>query len=386
MSRKKTRPAAGAAITFESGPSPTIQQDRTAEVTAFAAAAVWTGITNDDRAAWLAEREKLLTASDMAAVLGLSPWSGPVDVFQRKVTPPNEPERLGLDDPRFWGTVLEQPILRAVAAFHGWAYRPGGALLRSRKHPHLGATLDAEIDRGAGWEDFEGKTTRITSGWDQEEQELPDHVLIQVQHQLLVTGAQRAVVFALLQGSRPCTIEVYPSDEMHSIIAEESERFLELVRRRVAPRPTGQKRETDALGRLYPTADGSVVRLGPEAVEWTREILELNRVAADAKKRGDELRNALRAAIGPATWGVLPEPVEGKTSWRWANEHVEAYTVPARDGRKLLAMVKGPAYSPELPPASPVPSLAEQLAESVEVTAPVEAPKPKKRTKKEKAT
>jgi putative phage-type endonuclease len=382
MSRAK------AARPLESGRAET--EDRTAEVTAFAAAARWTGESVEDRAAWLARRDSLLTASDMAAVLGLSPWTGPVEVYARKVTPPREPEPIGLDDPRFWGSILEQPILRAVAAYHGWKYRPGGALLVSRRYEHLGATLDAEIDRGHGWEDFEGKTSRISAGWDQEQGELPTHVLIQVQHQLLVTGAGAAVVFALLQGSRPCMVEIEPSAELHAVIVEESQRFLELVKLREPPDPSASERDRRALERLYPQGGGAV-RLPPEAVEWTREILALNKQTAELKKRGDELRNMLRATIGTASWGALPEPVEGKRWWRWQDESNAGYTVAPFTTRKLLAMVKGPVVEQDVPalaPAPPLPSLAQQLAESLSEpdSGATTAPPKKKRTKKEKAT
>src|SRR5690606_33404021 len=203
--------------------------ERTHEVTSFHEAAEWTGVRNDDRTAWLALRREMVTASDVAAIMGEDTYRTAPDDYVDRIPPRPEPDVIGLDDPRFWGTVLEQPVLRAVAAYYGWGCREGGALLRSRKYPWLGATLDAEVDRhdGNGWSDFEGKTTRIARDWTEGEGALPTRVLIQVQSQLLVTGSPTALVFALLQGARPCQIEIEPMDEFHRVILEATEEFMD---------------------------------------------------------------------------------------------------------------------------------------------------------------
>lgn len=349
--------------------------ERTPEVTAFAAQAEWTGVTSTDRAKWLALRKTMLTASDVAAILGEDPHRSALDVYVDKITPRPEPEVIGLDDPRFWGTVLEQPVLRAVAAYYGWGYREGGALLRSRKHPQLGATLDAEVDRhdGKGWIDFEGKTTRITRDWNEEEGDLPTRVLIQVQSQILVSGTPTALVFALLQGSRPCQIEIEPSDEFHRVIVEATEEFMDRVRRMNPPDPDGSDASKRALQRLYPLDDGSVVRLPPEAADWTREIKEIAQQQKALEARVDELKNKLRKCIGSATYGMLPEPIDGKTCWRWQNQKRAEHVVRASESRVLLAMKNAPmtaAQAARLPMVSAGGALEQELAGSLAAPTP----------------
>lgn len=314
-----------------------LQMAATAEVTAFYEHAEWTGAHASKRDTWLKARREILSASDVAAILGEDPYRSALDVYVDKVTERID-EVLGLDDARFWGLVLEQPILRAVAMHNGWNYRQGGYLLRSRKHPLIGATLDAEVDRGAGWVPFEGKTTRIPRGWDEESGELPTRVLIQAQTQLLVTGADCNVVFALLQGSRPCQVDVHPSEEFHGVIIEEAERFMERVRELDPPPPVEGVSSKDALTRLYPEGDGRVVALPREAIEWTREYIELGRQIKAMETRREYLADTLRASIGSYTYGLLPFDVEGKRVWRCQTEERAGYTVAPAKFRKLLAM------------------------------------------------
>lgn len=318
------------------------QTDRTADVTAFFAAAQWTGVSVEDRPAWLKARREMVTASDVAALLGYDDHRSALDVYADKVCPPQD-EVIGLSDPRFWGTVLEQPVLQAVAGYYGWQYRRGGALLRSRKHPLLGATLDAEIDRGEGWLPFEGKTSRIPKDWDEKTETLPARVLIQAQSQLLVTAAPSNVVFALLQGSRPCQVEVEPSPEFHSLIVETAEEFVERVRTLSPPPPMEGKSERQALTRIYPKEDGTFVLLSSEAVEWSREYKEVGKQIKQLEKRRDHIADLLRATLGRATYGVLPEPVEGKRVWRLQTDKRAAYTVAPAEFKKLIALKEMPS-------------------------------------------
>jgi putative phage-type endonuclease len=332
-------------------------------VTHFTEHAEYTGVAANDREAWLAMRHVMITASDVAALLGEDPHRAALDVYVDKITERGAQEQIGLDDPRFWGSALEQPILRAVAGFYRWDYHEGGKLLRSRAHPWIGATLDAEIDRhdGRGWIDLEGKTTRIPRGWDEDSGDLPTRVLVQAQSQLLVTGAPVALVFALLQGSRPVQIEVEPSADFHAVIVEETERFMDRVRRLDPPAPDGSRSSERALRRLYPTDDGGSVMLPDSAVDWTREIQELAAQQKALKAREDELRNLLRASIGERKYGLLPEKVGKKRCWRWQVQQRAAYTVEASESRVLLALNEPPVGVVEPVPTVPI---AELLARS----------------------
>lgn len=312
--------------------------DRTHEVTAFVEHAVWTGVTDSERAKWLEMRNTMLTASDIAAVLGEDPYRSPLDVYVAKVMPQEPDADIGLDDPRFWGHVLEQPILKAVAQYYAWQYRRGGALLRSRRWPHLGCTLDAEIDRGSGWIPLEGKTTRVPRGWSQEEGELPTRVLLQTQQQLAVTGAPHELVFALLQGSRPVQIEVEPSPELHEIMAQAAEELLERVQR-LDPPPAGA-RDRAALAKLYPEDTGEIVELSDEVAEWTRELQELSAQRLEIEGREDTLKNRIRQLLGEATFGVLPVEIGGKSVWKCALEHRSEKIISASSSR-VLRSVKG---------------------------------------------
>lgn len=369
---------------------------RTEDVTAFHGAAEFTGVTSKNRAGWLALRKTMLTASDVASVLNLDDDApafrkSALAVYVEKVTDPQpdlmdltpaelrampparraELLRLIFNDPRFWGSKLEQAYLTTVAEYSSWTYREGGALLRSRKHPWLGCTLDAEIDRddGLGWVDCEGKSTKIPKGWDEDTGSLPTHIIIQAQAQLMVTGAPVALVVALLQGSRLVQIPIDPDERMHAIFAEEGERFMERVRLLDPPPPDWRESSTDALGRLYPGEDGAVVDLPAECVEWTRELHAIAEQLKTLERRDTQIRNMLKHKIGPASFGTLAEPVDDKAGWSWKTNKAGQRVLRALKRTPVGARVyglNGPAVAND---DSIIGDLEESLAE--DGTAPV---------------
>lgn len=267
-------------------------------------------VHSSDREAWLEARRQLVTASDVAALLGLDPMRDALSVFLSKRYPPKK-QTLTWEDPRFWGLELEQPIGRIVARYCGWEFHPGGYLLRSKQHPVLGATLDAEVKpANENWRPYEGKnvSTWAAQDWRVEDQVPPDRVLIQAQTQMFVTGAELVQTFALLGGSTPCSIEVMPHEDMRSLILASAEELFYRLEKD-DPYPATHK-STDALKDAFPGDDGSIIDLVPEACAMVERCGQLTAERRELEREQDALRNQLRMLMGTACYGRLPSTVE----------------------------------------------------------------------------
>jgi len=147
-------------------------------------------------------RRNHIGASDMAAIMGLSPWRTPYDVWAEKTgrlvdeaDPDNEVMALG--------TLLETGVLDFAGSVLGPIRRN-----QFRKHPSLpiGGHLDA-IRVGTN-EPVEAKTAGLLGPlrepWgDEGTDHVPDRILIQVHTQCLALApveVERAYVAALLGG------------------------------------------------------------------------------------------------------------------------------------------------------------------------------------------
>lgn len=227
-----------------------------------------TGVTVEDRDGWLKARKGGIGGSDVAAVLGLSPYKSALELYADKlsVLPASSEEAEYLQ----WGRLFEPVILAEYARRTGRAVFAGGEILRSRAHPFLLVTLDGvQIDDrhawGAGPGTVEVKTAlqlTTTPGDRSYEKEIPVAVQLQKQHELLVTGANWGTVVWLpfperrLQW-RDCPIHQGSRDAIIEACAE----FWHMVEHRSPPPPDGTKSSKRALEALFPGCEEASVLL-----------------------------------------------------------------------------------------------------------------------------
>lgn len=313
--------------------------DRTREVSAFSEHAIWTGICSSERGSWLRARAKIITASRVPALLGLSPYEDAIDVYADALRPANDffDADYGLNDPRTWGSALEEAIAKRAGHHYGWNVRMSGALLVSRAHPHIGCTQDAEIQEanGSEWVSYEGKTTSNfrARDWNEDNERAPDHVIVQVQTQLLVTGAPKSIVSCLIGGQKFVRVDLLPEPEFFDLIVSAVDEMADRISRMDPPPPTWRSKE--ALKKLYHDDTGESVILPRDAVEWTRELQDLLPRRTEIEKREEELKNLIRSALGNATVGLLPSEVCGISEWKNSTVHRAGYTAKPTTFRQL---------------------------------------------------
>lgn len=153
---------------------------------------------------WHEARRGTLGASEVAAVLGLSPWQTPLSVWRTKMGVPNEiPEDLA-----YFGHALETPIAQWIRDKHPEVgVVDDGFSVQSIKHPWLSASPDrmAYPDRSTPMEDgipVELKTSSAYSrkSWDDG---VPDYYRVQSIVQQGILGAQFGWLAVLHGGNSP---------------------------------------------------------------------------------------------------------------------------------------------------------------------------------------
>jgi putative phage-type endonuclease len=290
----------------------------------------------DTEAEWLAARRRGIGASEAAAVLGLSKFLSPMDVWSDKV---------GLAEPRAelermkWGKRLQRPIAEGYAEeTRRTLIDPGPyTLLRSVRYPWLVASPDYLLapttDRpGRGTLDVKNSSVFMRQDWADEP---PLVYQIQVQQQLLVTGLTWGVLAALLGGQELVYTDLAVHDGARAWLLEDLDRFWRLVQAETPPAILdGSAQTTAALRALFPKPEpGQTVVLPPEALEWDRVIQE-GEASIDALEGAvNAAKNQLRAAIGAAEAGVLA----GGVLWTHKHQTRKGYTkvVEPWEGRIL---------------------------------------------------
>jgi predicted phage-related endonuclease len=278
--------------------------------------------SSHDRAAWRAARTLHVGASDVPVLFGLGYADQSVerllaeklgeDVGDIADNSPALRERLDL------GNALEPVILRLAGERLGVEVRPAGVML-ARGIPS--ATVD-------GWADLDGITVPVeiknVSQWAAHEWRdgPPERVLLQVQAQLEVTEAPRAIVAALLAGAKLGTWLVERDEARGREIREVIESWwARHVYERQPLAPPIAAEETAA-----PLIDGA------EIDELARAVIAADRAHYEASKARDIARAALLAAVATADLEVDGRTLGGaRVTYKRVQRKAESAPRPASE-------------------------------------------------------
>jgi putative phage-type endonuclease len=147
---------------------------------------------------WLEARRSYLGASDAAVVLGMSRWGSPAEVQRAKL----ESEIKEMNEAMERGHLLEPIVRRAYAEMFDVEVFPGEMFIHP-EHQWMSATTDGSYEVTDGEHLLEIKTVNnraFGSGeWGEDGTDgIPEYYLIQVMHQLAVTGKQACRLVALV--------------------------------------------------------------------------------------------------------------------------------------------------------------------------------------------
>jgi putative phage-type endonuclease len=254
-----------------------------------------------DRAAWLAERRKGIAASEAAAVLGLSPFAGPIDVYLSKLDLAPEPEET---EPMRWGRLLEPLIAEEYAARTGRRVVAQQVFLRGYLGCPVSATLDGLTDAG---HPVEFKTVGAFGSRELGEEgtdEVPDHWLCQAAIQMYLCDQPRCDFAVLVGGQRFRTFTVEFNARLVEAMAPTFSTFWESVARREPP-PFGMP-DRRALLALYPGAEGEVA-LGDDQAGAVDRWIASRELAKSAKEAADECKDEVLRIMKGASIGRLPD-------------------------------------------------------------------------------
>jgi putative phage-type endonuclease len=296
-----------------------------------------------DSTAWELERRTSLGASEVPAVLGLSPYATPLDVYRAKYGGGRAID----EELAFIGHAEEVVIGRWLQKFRrelGVIRR--GFMARSLEAPWLSCTFDRFVVKRRVWTPVQMKTAHQYAG-DEWEEGVPLAVQAQIQTELFVGGFELGYAVAFVGGRRFHLHPVARDEEwIREILIPQTRAFWhEHVLAGVPPEPSSP---AEAVS-LWPGGEGEV-DADEETVEAWSELLEARRQAAELEKHVDELKLRLQIQMRDATKLIGPggdvlatwNPKRGAAKFdlaRFAADHPELapqYLEPGRPTRQFL--------------------------------------------------
>lgn len=294
-----------------------------------------------NREQFLEQRRAGIGGSDVAPILGLSPWKTPLEVYLEKIGEADEIEDTAA---MRWGRNLEPVVLQEYADVTGRLLMPS-QFVRSEAHGFMLANIDAIASDGRI---VEAKTARTAQGWGEPgTAEVPDHYALQVQHYMIVTGARVADIAVLIAGSDFRIYTVEADADLHAMLIDAEREFWRRVVERDPPAATSV---ADAVARWGRAASAGVVSGTQHHRDAHARLLVLRDEIARLDEEADQIKADLMGAIGDSgdtlavdgvelvTWKLTkaPERIDTAALKRAHPEIAREFTKPGQPIRRFI--------------------------------------------------
>ena len=231
------------------------------------------------------DRAKYLGGSDVAGILGISPWRTPLDVYLDKVQPRKDPPSPAKQKIFSRGQRMEPYVIDLLSEETGLVIAKRGERYLDPELPYIAAEIDAEAESG---ENIEIKTCspfKAREWGEQQTDAIPVHYTAQAMHGLMVTGKQ-VCVFGVLIGADDFRVyRVERDDETIAAIREKEIQFWEMVTTLTPPPVTAV---SDVM-RIFDRDVGTGIEADGKALD---ALLHLRELHARKKDLSDEIEFA----------------------------------------------------------------------------------------------
>jgi putative phage-type endonuclease len=294
------------------------------------------------RSQWHADRVKSIGASESAGILGVSPWSSPLSVWMDKTSPqPDEQTEWQEWGQRIEGVILEAYHEKTGDDIYQWPqdqhiYHPRFPDVPMSCTPDGGIFVDVmDMDNPGLTKTIDAKNV---AAWKRDEWRdgPPLHYVIQMQHQMAVTGAASAALAVLFGGNSFQSYEIERDDAFISELEQACVRFWnDYVVTGLMPPADPSPPTVKALAKLHADDTGDSVDLSTlEAVDGRLQIV--NAKLGELKKEKSKLEAHIKAAMGAASYGTgLADG--GHYKWVTETQERKAQTLKFRKLRRHKA-------------------------------------------------
>lgn len=262
-------------------------------------------------AQWLGERKKDITSTEIPALYGLSPYKTEFELFHEKRD--GVSVKFEANERMKWGNRLEAAIAHGAAEEMGWSIAPLKVYMRD-PDLRMGSSFDFEIldsDKGKGILEVKNVDgLQYARNWLDDGNgniEAPEHIELQIQHQMELTGYEWTAL-CLLVGGNTLKIVLRSRDKaIGADIRKKIGEFWDKVEANAAPNPDYSADAEFIIKQLRGDSIDGLVAQSDAALD---ALIERYDYLGKSIKEQTEIREATKAeilmAIGSASKVISP--------------------------------------------------------------------------------
>ena len=293
----------------------------------------FTCIRCNDGDEWLRQRTLGVGGSDVAAIVGVSPWKTATLLWLEK-TGRSEQDDISERPYVQFGNVMEPLVGKWYAEQHpDRTVRRVNAICKSVARPWAQASLDYEVKDGDRWGVLEIKTARSKKDW---QDGVPTYYLTQVTHYMSVTSRTFADVAVFFRDTCEygCYRVEYDQEDGALVDAAVDDFWLNYVEKDVMPKVVGTDGEVTALTSYYGSKNDELLTVDDPSVD---ELISEYKDAAEREKsaKADKTKasaklmeliggyKGIKTSVAKVTW--VRTNREAFDSKRFKSEHPDVW-------------------------------------------------------------
>jgi putative phage-type endonuclease len=256
-----------------------------------------------DKLEWLKERQRGIGGSDVGAILGVNKWKTPFEVYLEKTEEITEVKETS--EAAYWGTELEELVAKEFSKRTGKKVRRDSRHLVHPKYPFMVANIDRRVVRENAILECKTANQFLAKEWDGDE--VPASYILQCQHYMSVTGAEKCYIACLIGGQRFVWKEIQRDEELiDMIILAEMDFWKNHVEKKVPPALDGSSAAEKYLKERYsnPTPY-SEINLKSEYKDMISEYLQLKENIKTLETRLKEIENNIKNELADNEKGYV---------------------------------------------------------------------------------
>jgi len=249
-----------------------------------------------DRGEWFLKRKQVVTATDIAAICGLSPYRSAFDCWMDKTRDTIPPD--AVNDAMSWGNRLEPVIAAAYTEQYGIKVVKAEFIRKDFEGVPAGCTQDYVSEDGQI--NVEIKTARSGHAWgDPGTDQIPDYYLTQVTWQMGVAGQRMTHLAVLIAASDFRIYNIAFDESFFKQLFDRAREFWKLVTDKTPPQTDGSVACREYFSTLYKKGSKAIVP-NPSEVLCSNAVryFKLQKAAKFIEAKKEELTNIIISEVG----------------------------------------------------------------------------------------
>jgi putative phage-type endonuclease len=271
------------------------------------------------------DRKGFIGGSDIAAVMGVSRWKTPLQLWAEK-TGQVEPEDISTKEYVELGSELEDFIAKRFEKVTGIKVRQAPQLYKRQDFPWMACQVDRLV---TGTDEL--LECKNASAWKEKEwegQDIPVEYILQVSWQLMVTGRKVGYIAVLIGGNKFIWKKIEADEELFGKMKDAAIAFWEMVEKKIPP--VAEAADNRFMVELYPTGNSQMKEATQDVVDAVKMLQQTKAQIIEMERTKDEIEAKIKAVIADANGIITPE-----FTIKWINVKGSTYTVTKPDSRQL---------------------------------------------------